>query len=393
MRHHPSLPKKSHIVYTISVIGFIYTIHLVLPTYSNSSFLSTFASENTIGIIYMLAAALTVLGFLFVPILLRKIGNYTTTLWLIVIQICLFYGLTVSTDPTVIVFIFILQTAVIAVVGFCFDVFLEVYSDVAHVGGIRGMYLTTLNLAWVIAPLIGSMIIGAMNDYHGVYIAGLYMLFPLLYLVYKNFPKFKDPDYTHPSLWETFRHAMRHRDRSRLFTVNIILQTFYAWMVVYSPIYLNKVMGFNWTEIGVILTIMLIPFPIVQWPLGKLADKKYGEKEIMTIGLALLGLSTIGLAGIISSSVFIWALALFITRIGAASVEVMIETYFFKTVDPKDSSMLGFFRVTRPLSYFMAPLIAGIVLLFTKDPSVQFIVIGVLCLIAMIPAWTLRDTK
>ena len=138
---------------------------------------------------------------------------------------------------------------------------------------------------------------------------------------------------------------------------------------------------------------MLIPFPLIEWPLGKLADKKYGEKEIMTIGFALLGLSTIALTAIMSKSVFAWALALFITRIGAATVEIMVETYFFKTVNAKDPNTLGFFRVTRSISYFIAPLITGFVLIFTTDQSFTFIALGILCLLAMIPAWTLKDTN
>ena len=341
----------------------------------------------------MIASGVTALGLLLTPFFIRKIGNYVTALWLIIIQILLVYGLTATTDPRLIALFFILSSAVVVLIGFCLDIFLEVYSDKANVGMIRGIYLTTMNSAWIIAPLIGSMIIGVGNDYRSVYIASLFMLLPLFYLVYKNFPQFKDPNYQHPSLWQTVVRLMRDRDHSRLFIANTVLQVFYAWMVVYSPIYLNTVIGLNWSEIGIILTVMLIPFPIIEWPLGKLADKKYGEKEIMTIGFALLGLSTMALAGIMSTSVFAWALALFITRIGAASIEIMIETYFFKTVNAKDTNILGFFRITRSISYFIAPLLTAFVFIFTEDQSFLFIALGILCLLAMIPSWTLRDTR
>ncbi len=392
MRHNSALP-KSHVIYTIAVIGFIYTLHLVLPMYYSSSFLSIFASEKSVGIIYMLASLATILGFLIIPFFLRKAGNYVMTLWLILIQICLFYGLTITTDPIYLSILFIIQTAIIALIGFSLDVFLEVYSDTAHVGMIRGLYMTTMNSAWIIAPLIGSLILGASSDYRGVFVAALFMLFPLLYLIYKNFAQFKDPHYHHPSIWKTLFALLKDHDHSKLFIINIILQTFYAWMVVYSPIYLNTVIGFDWTEIGIIITIMLLPFPLIEWPLGRLADKKYGEKEIMTIGLGLLGLSTMALAGIVSTNVFVWAFALFLTRVGAASVEIMIETYFFKTVNAKDPNILGFFRITRSIAYFLAPLVTGFGLFFSKDQSVLFIILGVICLLAMIPSWKLNDTN
>jgi MFS family permease len=340
----------------------------------------------------MLGAAVSILGFLLAPHIIRRFGNYATAIGLICIQIVLFYFLIVSSSTTIIAAMFILQSAIISLIGLTLDIFLEGYTDGKHVGSVRGLYAATLNTSWVIGPLIGSMLINGMNNYRNTYIAALAMLFPLLYLIYKNFPRFKDPSYTHLSPWHLIKHILSNKNWTRLFFANIILQTFYAWMVVYSPIYLNKTIGFGWEEIAIILTIMLIPFPLIQYPLGKLADKKYGEKEIMAIGFAIMGVATITLAFIDIKNLALWALILFITRIGAASVEIMIETYFFKTVPQRDSAVLGSFRVTRPIAYFIAPLITGFGLIFMTHESL-FILIGVISLVGLLPALTIRDTN
>ena len=382
---------RSHMVYTIAVIGFIYTLHLVIPMYSNSSFLSLFADEQTVGFIYMMGAAVSILGFLVAPLIIRRLGNYTTAIWLVCIQIVLFYGLLASHDQYVIAGIFILQTAVIALIGLCLDIFLEVYTDGQSVGAVRGLYTATLNASWVVAPLIGSMLINGTNNYRNTYVAALAMLLPLLYLIYRNFPRFKDPNYTHLSPWQLATHVSANRNWMKLFFANLILQTFYGWMTIYSPIYLNKTLGFSWENIGIILVVMLLPFPLIQYPLGKLSDKKYGEKEIMALGFVLMGLSTIVLAFITSESIWVWAAALFVTRIGAAAAEIMMETYFFKTVSPRDAAALGVFRITRPLSYFFAPLVTVIGLMFTTD-NYLFAVIGVIALIALWPTLTIKDT-
>ena len=71
----PRAHSRHHIVYTIALIGFIYTLHSVLPMYSNSSFLNVFADENTVGYIYMFGAAISVLGFLVAPGLIRRYGG------------------------------------------------------------------------------------------------------------------------------------------------------------------------------------------------------------------------------------------------------------------------------------------------------------------------------
>ncbi len=387
---------RTHMVYTIAVIGFIYTLHLVIPMYSNSSFLALFASEKLISYIYMAGAVVTVLAFLLAPPLIRRIGNYRMAMWAVVIQIFLFWGLVSQTSPFILTALFVLQTAVISIISLCLDIFLEVYTEGAHVGTVRGMYTATLNASWVVAPLIGSMIINGGNNYHNTYVASLAMLFPLLYLIYRNFPRFKDPNYTHLSPWQLIKHVSHNSNWVRLFMANTILQIFYAWMTIYSPIYLNTVMGFGWEEIGIILVVMLIPFPLIQYPLGVLADKKYGEKEIMALGFIIMGLSTILLGFITIPSVALWAVLLLITRIGAAAAEIMIETYFFKTVSSRDSAALGLFRITRPISYFVAPLISILMLTFTHSEVMHpynFILIGIISLLALYPTLRIKDTN
>jgi len=345
----------------------------------------------------MAGAALSILGYLLAPIIIRKLGNYRTTILLIFTQICLFYGLIASSDPLAITIFFVLQTAIIALISLCLDIFLEVYTEGSNVGSVRGLYTATLNASWIVAPLIGSLLIGASNNYHNTYVAALAMLFPLLYLVYRNFPKFKDPNYMHLSPHQLFKHVSANVNWIRLFFANSVLQIFYSWMVVYSPIYLNKSIGFDWEEIGIILVVTLLPFPLIQYPLGKMSDggyggKVHGQKKIMMAGFVVMGIATIFLSLFTAKSVILWAILLFMTRIGAAAVEVMIETYFFKTVSVRDSAALGIFRITRPLSYFIAPLITIIGLLFISNQFL-FIIVGFICLAALIPLWGMKDAR
>jgi predicted MFS family arabinose efflux permease len=236
------------------------------------------------------------------------------------------------------------------------------------------------------------MLVNGTNNYRNTFVAGLAMLIPLFYLIHRNFPRFKDPGYTHLSPHQLIHHIAHNHNWVKLFSANIILQTFYAWMTIYTPIYLHTVMNFSWESIGIILVVMLLPFPLIQYPLGILADKKYGEKEIMITGFVIMGLASIGLSYISAPSVIIWALALALTRIGAASAEIMIETYFFKTVSPRDAAALGIFRITRPLSYLIGPLV-GIIGMFFFSTQVMFTVVGVMSLFALIPIMTIKDTK
>jgi predicted MFS family arabinose efflux permease len=256
---------------------------------------------------------------------------------------------------------------------------------------VRGWFLTITNSAWILAPLIAGMLIYA-HVYTGVFIAALVLLAPVLYLVHKNFRRFPDSAYESPSAWATIREVATMPDIWKLCVINTILNTFYCWMIIYTPLYLAQTIGFDWSSIGIILTIMLVPFVLIQLPFGKLADEKYGEKRLMGIGFFIMGITTIALAFVTSHSLIVWAAALFTTRIGAALAEVMIETYFFKKVNTKESNILAAFRTTRQIPYFLAPAITGVGLFFTGSTGL-FVILGVICLLPLILIAMIRDTN
>ncbi len=383
---------RSHVIYTIAIIGFIFTLHIVIPAYSNSSFLSLFADENTVGLIYMAGAALSIFSFILAPYVIRQFGNFHTIFALIIFEIAIFYGLVACTSPIWLALLFIIQSSVSLIIGYCLDIFLEGYSNGHSVGTIRGLYMTSINIAWVMGPLLGSILISDTGSYRNTYLASLAILFPLLYLVYRNFNRFHDPSYCHPSPWYLIKDILKNSNLSKLYYINLVLQIFYSWMVVYSPIYLNKVIGFDWKEIGIILVIMLLPFVLFEYPLGKLSDHRYGEKVIMAIGFGIMGLSTILISIISLKILFLWAMIFFVTRTGASMGEIMIETYLFKSIHATDSQILSAFRISRPASFFFSSGIMIVGLNFF-DTQYMFVVIGLLVLSALLPILTIDDIK
>jgi predicted MFS family arabinose efflux permease len=390
MRHHHSI-EKPLALYSLGVIGFFYGLHSALPNYFNSSFLETFTDEKMVSVIYLIISALTILGFLSIHSILRKLGNYKVAIILILIQIATFYGLITQTSPNVVIALFIIEMCIVSFISLTLDIFLQKSTTSENTGNIRGHYMTIINMAWVFAPLLGGMLISG-DNYKNVFIVAFLLLFPLLYLVYKNFSKFEDSEYIKISTIGTIIKILKSKCTTRIFIINIVLQTFYAWMTVYMPIYLHNNIGFNWTEISIIFTIMLIPFILVEIPLGKLADRKWGEKEIMAISFIILAVATGSLVFLTAKSLVLWAIMLTLTRIGAAGAEIMIETYFFKKINDSNPEILSLFRTTRPLSFFIAPLITTVGLVYL-DISFLFVIIGGICLLTLYPIATLHDTN
>lgn len=354
--------------------------------------MAQFVTEDMVSILYILSSVITIFLFLNFHHVLNRFGNYAAIKFFIVAQALLLCTLAFAHTPLGIIIAFILMLVGASMLALNLDIFLEDETATKDTGGTRGIFLTAVNIAWVFSPLLAGLLLDGTTNYRLVYAGSLILIIPFAYLIKKNYSNFKDPHYSHATIRATSHKVFHNKDLKKIFTANIILQSFYAWMVIYTPIYLYKYVGFGWDDIGLMFTVMLLPFILVDYPLGKLADKKYGETEIMSVGFFILGISTIALAYINNKNIFIWTTILFLTRVGAATVEMMIETYFFKKVPEKDLDVLGFFRMTRPVAYIAAPLVATIVL-STVGHQAMFIILGVICLCGLYFSLTIRDTN
>ena len=161
-------------------------------------------------------------------------------------------------------------------------------------------------------------------------------------------------------------------------------------MIIYTPIYLHETVGFDWETIGVMFTVMLLPFVLLEAPLGRLADS-WGERRILSIGFAITAVTTGLIAFVTDHNAVIWAAILFGTRVGAAMIEVMTDTYFFKKVDASRTNTISFFRTARPLAYVVSPIVAT--LLFTVfDKKGLFVFLGFLMLYGLRYSYAIKET-
>jgi MFS family permease len=68
---------------------------------------------------------------------------------------------------------------------------------------------------------------------------------------------------------------------------------------------------------------------------------------------------------------------MFMTRVGAALVEIGGESYFFKQVRAQDSDEVGLYRAVAQLGLIVGPLIGSLVLLVAHI-EIIFVVIGMI---------------
>lgn len=367
-------------LFVLFLIGFLLTINVALTAYINSSFLETFVSEKMVGVLYTASAILTLAGLLLMPKLLRRYGNYKTTLFSMVLTIAALLVFAFTKHVAVLILFSLLYLGLRTVMFFNIDEFIEHYSGATNKGSTRGLYLTVLNIAWILAPLASGKIVDSLG-FTSVYTVAAACAFFALIGFMLWFKGYKDPIYKpRVPLFEIMATLFRKKDIYRVYRVNLLLQFFYVWMVVYMPLYLHQHLGFEWSTIGVMFMVMLTPFVIFQFPVGLLADKKYGEKEFMNIGLGIMVLTVIGVALLESQNAIVWTTLLFMTRVGASIVEIAIETYFFKQVSSEDADVISFFRNGSPIAYMLVPALVSVLLILLPLQYTFFVLAGFLVL-------------
>ncbi len=376
---------------TIYLVSFFFTLHAAIPVYVNSTFLTTLISENYIGLIYGVASFLTILALIVVPKLLRFMGDYFTTILFIVLEIASLIGIAASNSSGLTITLFVISSILISLIAFDFDLIVKGFSKNASTGSIRGLYLTSANVAWVIAPALASFLLVG-GEYWRIYLLAAALFIPGLLIFSGKLEQFKDPLYRKANLKKTLLSVWKNKDLRGIFCISFLLQFFFMLMVIYTPLYLHEYIGFGWSELGPIFSIMLVPFLLLEAPLGRIADKILGEKELLVAGFVIMALATGAIYFLTAHSFVLWAGILFMTRVGAAMVEVMTETYFFKKIDGSDASIVGLNRTVRPFAGVVGPLVATGFLAFMSLPSL-FLALGALMLLGIPLALTLKDTR
>ncbi len=383
--------RKGKFVNTLFFANILISLHYALVIYVNSTFLSNFFTEGQVSALYIIGSVLDATTLINASRILEKVGGYRFIIYSITFELLSTVGLMLSANPLFVALCFFVHVFNISLILFNLDIFLEGASqNEEETVSIRAAYMTMANICLVISPLLLSLILKG-NNYSFVYLLASVALIPLYYVI-KNFKHFRDEKRKHVVLKETSLEFLANKNLFGVTVSNFLLQLFYGFMVIYTPIYLTKHIGFSWSETGIIFTIMLLPFVLFELPVGELEDYKYGEKEFMTIGFVILALTTAFMSLITAKVVWMWALILFLSRIGASFVEISSDGYFFKQVDDRRSDIISLYRSVRPLAFIAAPIIATIALELIPFQYL-YLVFGTIMIIGTKYTMSLKDTK
>ncbi|MFA5000063.1 MAG: MFS transporter [Patescibacteria group bacterium] len=376
----------------LCLLGLFLALSAALPAYLQSNFLEQFVDARTMSLFFIAANILTIFALRFFPLAIKNLTNYFTAKIVLILYGAALLGLAASTSAGLAFFSLALFIISSNLVWVNMDIFVESFSANSATGRIRTIYFSIMNVGWILAPTLSAYLIGR-GGYSLAFLIAGFLVIPLFIIVLRTGHKLRtNTKYSRASFGSLLKKIRKDKNLRGIFFVALLLQLFYSTAVIYIPVYLHQTLNMGWSVLGPIFSIMLIPFILFQIPAGIIADKYLGEKEILSTGLVILVISLFLFYYINIPLAWLWALVLFFSRIGAALVEAMRESYFFKIVDVKDMGLINLFRMTQPLAYIIGPGLAILSLSFLPLNSF-FLLIGLIMLSGFFFIYPMKDTR
>ncbi len=379
------------------VLTVLYALHYGIPLYATSSYLiASGISSAGVSFLYGFASLLTLFFSNHIAKYVQRYHTYTFTFSVLIIEIVTTIAFAMTKNNYLLIFFFLVHFILSSTLFVLLNIFVESFTPIKQTGLVRGLFLTLLNIGMLLSPLIGGLLIsGKGTDFTSLYIVSSLVLIPYFFFLHHYLREVREPYYASHSLLQAFRKIAGSRDLRAAVMAQFALHSFYAIMVIYTPIYVTQMLHIPLAlYLTTIAPIALIPLVILPYELGYLADAKYGEKEFMFVGLTLIALCSFALGLMKTPSFLLVLVILFISRVGASLVETMAYTYYYKKISKNDPAMSNFFTNITSLATFVVPTflfcISPLLLTF---PGLIYLLLGAGILSTLHSVAVMRDTK
>ena len=278
--------------------NFFARYNFYLVAFIFSTFIASYVGITNSGLVAGGASAAAFVALAIMPTIFRRVGTAVVLAGLGAVQVFVLILLAVARAPVVIIVLSILMSCIAYSLFLGLDILLEAMTaDEGETGGVRGTFLTITNLSALIATLTLSVILTD-DNYYLVFLSAAALLVPFIVIAATGLPRISSvaPAGRTPAS-ETIRAFFATPYSLKpIMGVHLLLQLYYSWSIFYIPLYLHLNAGLSWHVVAIIMAVSIIPYLIIELPLGWIADKFIGEREILIVGTILLGIGTLALA-------------------------------------------------------------------------------------------------
>lgn len=378
--------KLKFITYIALMLGFAQALLM----YVESSYFRVSLGSENISIFYFISYAVALAILLNMHKVIRRVGKSTAFFLFFFLQIFSVTMLTMvpaSYFGIILLMLYIVSSYLVIVL---LDIILESFSEDKKSGRIRGFHLMMTNVGFLLGPLVSTRLLDK-YDYFGLFFVAMLINMAIFVVGLIGLRGGNNKFGGNLTVRDLVKKIFINKDLMKIYWISFALELFYALMVLYTPLYLLD-LGMDWKQIGLVFTAMLVPFTIFGYPAGMLADKKLGEKEMIIGSLLLIAFSSGSIFFIKGNSILVWGIVLFLTRTGAAVLETLRDSYFYKRIDGSDMDVISFFRTARSTAYLFSTALTALLLVFVPIKFI-FLFVALSVMAALYPAITLIDNK
>jgi len=378
----------------LSVGNFFFSIFSALVTFILLPYLSLFMPAAYTGFVVAASAIGAVIFFPFLPRIVARYGAQQIALMLALMEMIVLFALAAA--PGAVAGILLMAVTIVMQPFFAYELDLLLEATVADTnttGEVRALFRTAWSVAALAAPLLLGALLANSDSYGRIFIAAAAMLVPIIILfALRRLPSGPAPHLAH--MRDTIICIMHNRDLAAVTFGNLLLYLFYVWMPLYTPVYLHSVLGISWVDLGWMFSLMLVPYVLIEYPAGWIADRYLGDKELMLAGFLIAGGAAMTFALLTPATpLFIILIILVGSRIGSALIEAMVEAHFFRRVSKRDVNSVSVFRSVWPLSYIIGPVIGSMILLFGSYQLFFILTGGFIVVAGVISTLLIKDFK
>ncbi|OYV63020.1 MAG: hypothetical protein B7X03_03390 [Parcubacteria group bacterium 21-58-10] len=345
--------------------NFFFALFSALTAYILLPYLSTFMPMAYTGLVISGGALVAIILFPLMPQLVGRFGIQRIALTFALLESAMLFALAVAPGALVAPFLIALSISLEPLLAYELDLLLEAtVAEEGTTGRVRTRFTTAWNVASLISPLLMGALLVNSDAYGRVFLASSAALVPFIVLfATKRLPTGVPPKLSH--LRDTLTCILHDRDLAAVTFGHLILYSFYSWAPLYVPAYLHAVLGIPWSSLGWMFSLMLIPYVLIEYPAGWIADTVLGDKEMLLAGFLIAGASLASLSLLTPATpIAVIVVILVCSRVGSALIESMTEGHFFRRVSERDVNSISVFRGVWPVASLLAPVVGSSILFF-----------------------------
>ena len=413
----PNNPRAKKLLIVGFALTFFYGLQLALLVYVLSDYLGQYMSAKYISLVYISSAIFSLYILNVYNKSLKHYHNYRTTSTLILLQIFSLAMMSFVTNPFVISFYTLIYLSIVTLLATSLNLYIDEWAEHEDMGVVRGVNMVITALSLIFGLFLSKIILSVKYNFTGLIVShinhqygmliivNIFILVIMQILVKHYYSHISEPKYAGGHMWKVIWQLYRNKDLYGVFIANLALQFYVTIMIAYFVTYLIKFNFVNISEyVGYIMPLALLPFVLLPYKVGQLADKKYGEKEFMIAGLVIMSISMLlvpilshynseivytnlnnlnvnisnfnnnishgiitngnqidvnNINGNIYSMILLsWGILLIIGRTGSSLLETASTTYFFKKVSKNDNDTISLFSNLGALGTLIASLFA-----------------------------------